>query len=108
MKWLLLYFFLQVVVPKQHAIPEVPAGVLPQADTTLGVLILVNKEYKLPKGYRPHDLVPIDEAYNKGVMNLLRSEAAAALPVCVPRQQRQYHLMESFRLPIRYRTTSTV
>lgn len=78
MKWLLLYFFLQVVVPKQHAIPEVPAGVLPQADTTLGVLILVNKEYKLPKGYRPHDLVPIDEAYNKGVMNLLRSEAAAA------------------------------
>ncbi len=67
MKWLLLCFFLQVVVPKQH-----------KADTTLGILILVNKEHKLPEGYRPHDLVPIDEAYNKGVMNLLRSEAATA------------------------------
>lgn len=48
------------------------------ADTSLGILILVNKEHKLPPGYRPYDLVPLEERYNRGIMNLLRREAAAA------------------------------
>lgn len=48
------------------------------ADTSLGILILVNKKNKLAQGYRPHDLVPIKDKYNRGIMNLLRSEAAAA------------------------------
>lgn len=49
-----------------------------QADTSLGILILVNKNHKLAEAYRPHDLIPIDNKYNKGVMNLLRKQAAAA------------------------------
>jgi len=49
-----------------------------EADTSAGILILVNKNRKLPEGYRSGDLVPIDEAYNRGAMNLLRKEAASA------------------------------
>ncbi len=49
-----------------------------EADTSAGILILVNKDHKLPEGYRPDDLVPIEEAYNRGAMNLLRKEAASA------------------------------
>ena len=30
-----------------------------EADTSLGILILVNKHHKLAEGYRPHDLVPV-------------------------------------------------
>ncbi|HOO42165.1 MAG TPA: M15 family metallopeptidase [Bacteroidales bacterium] len=49
-----------------------------EADTSAGILILVNKTRKLPEGYRPADLVPIEKAYNRAAMNLLRKEAASA------------------------------
>ncbi|NLA15760.1 MAG: M15 family metallopeptidase [Bacteroidales bacterium] len=70
---LFLCSFLQVFVLNSYE-----TSAITTADTSLGRLILVNKTYKLPSGYRPYDLVPIEEKYNKGVMNLLRQEAAAA------------------------------
>ena len=81
MKGFFLCFLLQVFFSSADTLPgqqrhEKPG--IAVADTSLGILILVNKEHKLPPGYRPYDLVPLEERYNRGIMNLLRREAAAA------------------------------
>jgi len=81
MKGFFLCLFLPVFfsaadsIPQNHRYGLVDVA---KADTSLGILILVNKKHKLAEGYRPYDLVPIDNRYNKGIMNLLRKEAAAA------------------------------
>lgn len=75
MKILLLYSLIQIFVSNPY---NLHSNSRQDADTSLGILILVNKQHKLPPGYRPYDLVPIEEKYNKGVMNLLRQEAATA------------------------------
>ncbi len=79
--FLLCLLYIQVfssprdTVAQQHTTGYVN---ITEADTSAGILILVNKGHKLPEGYRPGDLVPIEEAYNRAAMNLLRKEAARA------------------------------
>lgn len=81
MKGFFLCFLLQVFLPSPDTLPgykrHEKSGIT-VADTSLGILILVNKKHILPPGYRPYDLVPLDERYNRSVMNLLRHEAATA------------------------------
>lgn len=81
MKTLFLCFLIQVFFSSADTLPQNRRDGyvhIAEADTSAGILILVNKNLKLPEGYRPHDLVPVEDKYNKGVMNLLRSLAAAA------------------------------
>ena len=81
MKLFFLCFFIQFFFSSPGSITQnLRDGYaeMAEADTSLGILILVNKHHKLAEGYRPHDLVPVDDRYNRGIMNLLRSEAAAA------------------------------
>ena len=79
--FLLCLLYIQVfssprdTVAQQHTTGYVN---ITEADTSAGILILVNKGHKLPEGYRPGDLVPIEESYNRAAMNLLRKEAARA------------------------------
>ncbi|HNT47632.1 MAG TPA: M15 family metallopeptidase [Bacteroidales bacterium] len=81
MKLFFLCFFIQFFFSSPGSITQnlrYGYAEMAEADTSLGILILVNKHHKLAEGYRPHDLVPVDDRYNRGIMNLLRSEAAAA------------------------------
>ncbi|MFA5301179.1 MAG: M15 family metallopeptidase [Bacteroidales bacterium] len=79
--FLLCLLFIQVFSSSQDTVTQQRTDGyvnISEADTSDGILILVNKNHKFPEGYRPGDLIPIDEAYNRGAMNLLRKEAASA------------------------------
>ena len=79
--FLLCLLYIQAFTPTPDAVAQKCTDGyvnIAEADTSAGILILVNKNHKLPEGYRPPDLVPIEEAFNRGALNLLRKEAAAA------------------------------
>lgn len=79
--FLLCLLYIQVFSSSQDTVTQQRTNSyvnISEADTSDGILILVNKSHKFREGYRPGDLIPIDEAYNRGAMNLLRKEAASA------------------------------
>ncbi len=61
------------------------------ADTSLGVLVLVNKQYALPVNYLPKNLVKLPNKYSTGNLMQLQAPAEAAFRALVDAARKDGH-----------------